>query len=75
MIQRLVEEANAALLAHPSPTAREIAAGVEVNQQFIDYLDDLELHGATDVTVDVDGTRLRFPEADGFAKWLAGVMK
>lgn len=54
---------------------RELAMVVEANQKYVDYLDDLftaKLEVPAEcVTVQVNGTTIKFENADKFADWLA----
>jgi hypothetical protein len=55
-------------------SSREIAIALEANQSYIDYLDWLKDNMPPideSVTIDVEGTRIKFQNADDFSDWLA----
>lgn len=56
---------------------RDIAIAIEANQSYIDYLeflgDNLPKIGLS-VTVEIDGTRIRFKNDEDFANWLSEKM-
>jgi predicted RNA-binding protein Jag len=56
---------------------RALAIAVECNQRYIEYLDDLldTIHVNSNVTVYVDGKKIKFQNADSMAAWIAEVMK
>lgn len=58
-------------------SSRDIAIALEANQAYIDYLDFLKDNLDVDesVTIEVDGTRIKFKNDDDFANWLAERME
>ena len=62
------------VLQSERPSSREIAVVLEANQRYIDYLDWLKDNIPPQdgsVTIEVDGTRIKFQNAEIFASWLA----
>lgn len=58
-------------------TARDLAIAVEINQKYIDILDELldaEFPTDTSVTVAVDEQNVRFKDANGFTEWLVELL-
>ena len=55
-------------------TARDLALCVELNQKYVDYLDTIETHCSSAVTIQIEGEKVRFENADQLADFLAGVM-
>lgn len=56
---------------------RELSEAFELTQQYIDILKEMEtapLILESGVTADVDGQRVKFPNVDKLADWLAEVM-
>lgn len=73
MIQQIVDTANA-ILKQEKPTKQMLAVGIEINQRYTEYLDELldgELSQPEGVTVAVDGKTIHFPTSEAFANWLA----
>lgn len=55
----------------------ELSQAFELTQQYIDVLKEMEtapIRIDTSVTVDTDERRIKFPNIDKLANWLAGVM-
>lgn len=55
---------------------REAAQAVEINQQYIDILEEMEhmpLEISSGQFVEVNERRLRFPDIDAVANWITGV--
>lgn len=57
-------------------SSRDIAIAIEAEQAYIDYLDLLKdnISFDTSVTIEVDGTRIKFKNDDDFSKWLVEQM-
>ena len=73
MIQQIVDTANA-ILEQDKPTKQMLAVGIEINQRYTEYLDELldgDLSQPEGVTVAVDGKTIHFPTSEAFANWLA----
>ena len=70
-IDEQVREITSAVYSGSS--SREIAVAIEAEQAYIDYLDWLKdnLSVDTSVTIEVDGTRIKFKNDDDFADWLS----
>lgn len=78
LIEQIVLESNFILKNTKNPDPSTLAIGAEINQNFIDYLDELddgllsgEISIQTEVYVVVDGTKIRFKDTDGFTNWLS----
>lgn len=80
-IQQLVEDVNKdiyILRESGQLEKRVLAVGIEMNQRFIEYLDELEispLHIQNGVDVDVDGKIIRFKNMDDFSEWVLEEMQ
>lgn len=75
-IDELVKQITAVAYSGKA-TAREIAIAIEARQAYIDYLDLLKDNAPPEdygVTIEVDGTRIRFEDDDSFENWLADVL-
>lgn len=76
-IQTIVEDANKTihdLQESGGLSKRILAVGIEINQRYLEYLDDLEtadLGVSNGVRVEVDGQVIQFKNTDDFAAWLA----
>ena len=56
---------------------RELAQAIELNQQYVDVLQEMEdslFEIDTSVTAEVNERRVKFQDIDGLAEWIAGVM-
>ena len=77
MIQQITTQTNktlAGLRGTPEFTKRVLAVGIEINQRYTEYLDELldsDLSQPKGVTVEVDGRKIHFPDNDSFTAWLA----
>jgi hypothetical protein len=52
---------------------RELAQVVELNQRYVDVLEEMEtapLNVGQGVTVEMDGQKIRFDDMDSFADWI-----
>jgi len=56
---------------------RALAIAIECNQRYIEYLDDLldSVHVSGDITVSVDGKKIKFQNANSMAAWITEVME
>jgi hypothetical protein len=76
-IQQIVNEANQILARAQQAgqlSKRVLAVGIEINQRYSEYLEQLEtadLHIQTGITVTVDGKTIRFQNDNDFSEWLA----
>lgn len=76
-IQQIVNETNHILAqaqAAGQLSKRILAVGIEINQLYSEYLEELEtadLHIQTGVTAEVDGRVIRFKDNADFSAWLA----
>lgn len=50
---------------------RLLAVGIEINQLYSEYLQDLEIEIKTGVTVAIDGQKIHFRNDEDFTNWLA----
>ena len=69
-----VQAVNQQMYTAPQRDPRLLAMAVEINQRFIEYLEEVKKHISfcdEGVTVDVDGQRIHFQNRDDFASWLA----
>lgn len=73
-IDRELMRLNADLL-RTGADPRTIAIALEANQRALDYMDELAEREEPDrpVLVKVNGTKIKFADADGLANWIAGV--
>ena len=75
-IQQIVNETNQILAqaqAAGQLSKRVLAVGIEINQRYSEYLEQLEmsdLHIQTGVTVTVDGKKIHFQNDNDFSAWL-----
>lgn len=73
MIAERIAWMNAVIRGDEKLDARTLAVVVEANQQYVDYLDEL-LDGrqavCTAVTVKVNGTTIKFKNAEDMAAWI-----
>lgn len=75
-MRRIAADADALLaeLATREATERDVARSFEISQRYLDYLDEIldsDLTIDTGVTVGVDGSAIRFQNADQMADWIA----
>jgi hypothetical protein len=76
MIQQIVDDTNCMLFQAQEQgqlTKRVLAIGVEINQRYTEYLDELldsDLSQPQGVTVDANGCKLHFKNLDDFSSWL-----
>lgn len=77
-ISEIVNESNALLAGITNPDKRILAIGIEINQRYVDYLDELEdalINGhiriESGVTVALDGRTIKFKDTHDFSNWLS----
>lgn len=77
MIQQTVNEANKAIALEREAgqlTKKVLAVGMEINQRYIEYLDDIldsDLSFQNGVDVEVNETIIHFDSMDEFSVWAA----
>lgn len=77
-IEQIVRESNSMIGAMLNRDKRILAIGIEINQRYFEYLEELE-NALTDgriqignsVTVIVDGKKIKFKNTDDFSNWLS----